>query len=143
MIHRNTEPFPIYDSILFDIIIADDNEEIDAVLEPKDRDGEYFACATKTYFKKDENSIPVKSVMVIFNTNAGELAPVTPKIIVHEAVHVKNMVFLTIGHKNTTKGGGDEPEAYFVEWIFGKISEELEIYNKLRDERQNHTTSNK
>ena len=143
MIHRNTEPFPIYDSILFDIIIGDNDEEIDAVLEPKDRDGEYFACAGRTSFKKDADSIPVKAVSVIFNTNAGPLNDVTPKIIVRESIHVKNMVFLIIGHKNTTKGKGDEPEAYFVEWIFGKISEELEVFNKLKDEQQNNTASDK
>lgn len=142
MLHRNTEPFPIYDSILLDIVIADNNEEIDAILEPKNRDDEYFACATRTYYKKNEDSIPVKSIMVILNTEAGELSKITPKIVVHEAVHVKNMVFLTIGHKNTTKGIGDEPEAYFVEWIFGKISEELEIYYKLKEDGKSHTTSN-
>lgn len=48
---------------------------------------------------------------------------------------------MIIGHKNDRNK--DEPEAYFVEWIFGKISQEFEVYNKLRDEQQNYTTINK
>lgn len=142
MLHRYTEPFPIYDSILFDIIIADNNEEISAILNPEDRDEEYYACVSRTYIKQEKEDEPaLKAVTVIFNKDESGYNLITSKIIVHEAVHIKNKVFMTIGHKNDRDN--DEPEAYFVEWIFDKISQEIEVYNKLKDEQQNNTASDK
>lgn len=81
MIHRNTEPFPIYDSILLDVIIGDNDEEISAVLNPEDRDPEYFACVSRTSFKENEESISVKAITVILRTDSSPIAIITPKII--------------------------------------------------------------
>lgn len=139
MLHRNTEPFPIYDSILLDIIISDNHEEISAVLEPEDRDDTYYACVSRTYFKKDKDSTPIKAVTVILMTEFSKDTRITSDIIVHEAVHVKNKLYMTLGIKNDRNN--DEPEAYLMEWIFKKISQEFEIYNKLKENGKSNTTS--
>ena len=134
MIKRITKAFPIYDSIQFDIIISDSNKEVSESLRPEDRDPTYWACVSRTYvdnpkFPGNEDKTR-KAITVILCI---EDYPMTEGVIVHEAVHVKNKVFDTVGMKNDTNN--DEHEAYFVEWIYNKISKEFKKFKKERDEQ--------
>ena len=119
MIHRKTERFPIYDSVFLDIIIADNSKEIQEALD--DKDETFFACATKRNIEIDGRFC--KSIAVILCTEEGEI---TPPIIVHESVHVKNMLWGHLGIKS--KYRNDEHEAYFVEWVFAEVSKEFAIF---------------
>lgn len=132
MFHRKRKPFPIYDSIFFDIIICDNDQEINKELgEPEDET--WYASCSKTHFK-DENGSNRKSVTVVFQTGH-EFDPITPRLMVHEAVHAKNMVFQQIGQKPTCKSGADEAEAYFVEWIYQELQDFFDESMKIEKEQ--------
>lgn len=126
--HRLRREFPIYDSIYFDIIISDSTEEINKELAPEDQEEEFFACASKVTFQ-NEKGLNCKSIQVILcEENPNNL--ITPRIIVHETVHVKNMLFGIIGYRQADDN--DEAEAYFTEWIFQEITnffEECQRYD--------------
>lgn len=66
-----------------------------------------------------------KGVIVVAFNNGYEGEAVTLSTIIHEAVHVKNMLFNHIGHSET-KLGKDEPEAYLMEWIVATILKTIE-----------------
>lgn len=51
-----------------------------------------------------------------------------PSCIMHEIIHVKNIIFDTIGHSSDMHN--DEPEAYLVQYLYQKI---IEVYYKHKD----------
>lgn len=51
-----------------------------------------------------------------------------PSCIMHEIIHVKNIIFDVIGH--TSNRYNDEPEAYLVQYLYKKI---VEVYYKHKD----------
>lgn len=51
-----------------------------------------------------------------------------PSCIIHEIIHVKNIIFDIIGHNSNRYN--DEPEAYLVQYLYKKI---IEVYYKHKD----------
>lgn len=51
-----------------------------------------------------------------------------PSCIIHEIIHVKNIIFDIIHHNSNRYN--DEPEAYLVQYLYEKI---IEIYYKHKD----------
>lgn len=51
-----------------------------------------------------------------------------PSCIMHEIIHIKNIIFEVINHISDTHN--DEPEAYLVQYLYKKI---VEIYYKHKD----------
>ena len=104
--------FPLYDSLTLEIIISDDVNKINKVLG--EEEDNYYACVWKS------NSInkDCKTIVAIFNP-ANSNNKITPGIISHEAIHVKNIVFRTVGIQPDVDN--DEPEAYLTEWVVDQI----------------------
>lgn len=118
MFYRSRKIIPIYDSIWLDIVISDDTERLNSEFEAEP--GEWFACVFRNNFQLEGNDLWRKSIVIVLNPNHSGGSKITPAIIAHESVHVKNKIFNQIGHKNSTKN--DEPEAYLVEFIFNVVS---------------------
>lgn len=126
MFYRQRKQIPIYDSIYLEIIISDETDKLNKITE--DNEDSYFAQVSKRYFKSTSVKGPScfkKAVVVILNPN-DKFTPITNKTMVHESIHIKNIVFKTIGY--IQKGDNDEAEAYFTEWIFGELES---FYNKV------------
>jgi hypothetical protein len=121
MIHRKRERFPIYTSIFLDIVIADTSKEVNELFENKKQE-EFYACVSKESFEFDNRWF--HGITIVLCTEQDEI---TPSIIVHEAVHIKNMLWDYLGIKSKYKN--DEHEAYFIEWLFEEISKEFAIFN--------------
>lgn len=51
-----------------------------------------------------------------------------PSCIIHEILHIKNIIFDIIGH--TSSRYNDEPEAYLGQYLYKKI---IEVYYKHKD----------
>lgn len=51
-----------------------------------------------------------------------------PSCIVHEIVHIKNIIFDIIGYHPNSES--DEPEAYLVQYLYKKI---MDVYYKHKD----------
>lgn len=51
-----------------------------------------------------------------------------PSCIMHEIIHIKNIIFDVIGHISDRHN--DEPEAYLVQYLYKKI---VEVYYKHKD----------
>ena len=51
-----------------------------------------------------------------------------PSCIIHEIIHIKNIIFDIICHNSNRYN--DEPEAYLVQYLYEKI---IEIYYKHKD----------
>lgn len=49
-------------------------------------------------------------------------------VIVHEVVHLVNLIFKDIQHE--TGAGNDEPQAYLTQWLYKKIKKEYKKANK-------------
>jgi len=60
------------------------------------------------------------SVLLLPNVGKAKIA--------HEAKHIVNMVFHWVGMELDTQN--DEAECYFLEWVFGKIEDVVNIYNE-------------
>lgn len=132
---RQTKLIPIYELYL-DIIISDDLEKCKVIADEPRRTKEYFAVAFRNFIKSPKGvskTTPsyVKAVTVILNPN-NSYSYMTPQVLVHEAVHVKNMVFRELGYKPKTDN--DEAEAYFVEWIFSEMESFLK---KVTNDKSN------
>lgn len=117
--------FPLYDSLTLRIIICDDDDTIGK--EIGEVDHEYFACA----YRKNESS---RELITVFNPKSHDNI-LTPGVITHEAIHIKNMVFDTVGIK--ADPNNDEPEAYLTEWIVNQIYKVFsqvnrEVYNNIK-----------
>lgn len=126
MFYRQRKQIPIYDSFHLDIIISDDIEKLNSITGYEAKS--YFAQASRLNFKAKSDKGTTcykKSVTIILNPN-DEFSPITNKVLVHESVHAKNMIFKQVGYKQ--KADNDEAEAYFTEWIFGEIES---FYNKV------------
>ena len=72
------------------------------------------------------------------NPNYKEDNHITMGIIVHEAVHVKNMIYQKIGYRPKTNN--DEAEAYFMEWIVDFI---YNNYTKFTEQEKQNSINNK
>lgn len=126
MFYRQRKRIPIYDSFYLDIVISDDIKKLNKITGYESES--YFAQAGKSNFKTKSDKGTVcykKSVTVILNPN-NEFSIIDSKVIVHESVHVKNIIFRHLGYKQ--KDNNDEAEAYFTEWIFSEIEN---FYNKV------------
>ena len=51
-----------------------------------------------------------------------------PSCIMHEIIHIKNIIFDIINHNSNRYN--DEPEAYLVQYLYNKI---VEVYYKHKD----------
>lgn len=104
--------FPLYEICLFEIVLTDELHRID------DKE-EFLAFVTKT--TKKHNTIENHRCISVYLNPNHISTPLSIGILVHEAVHVKNMLFKTIRHKHSYKS--DEPEAYLMEWIVHQMKE--------------------
>ena len=104
---------PLY-GVRFEVIIYNNNEELEkrfknVTLDPpiKDFDGVVLNIDGKLYvvFSADRKGYP------------------TPGIIVHEAKHLVNAIFIMIGHDLDPYN--DEPECYLLSWVVNRIHEML------------------
>lgn len=55
-----------------------------------------------------------------------------PSCIMHEIIHIKNIIFDVIRHDSNRHN--DEPEAYLVQYLYEKI---VEVYYKHKDNTKN------
>jgi len=105
---------PIYFGELL-ICIGETNEEVEKKFKVKNTIG----CDAFVIRQILENGF-TKYAIVFFK----DIKP-TPKIIVHECIHLKNMLFkdrcIKLDRDN------DEPEAYFTGWLFSVIFEYLKL----------------
>lgn len=126
MFYRQRRRIPIYDSFYLDIVVSDDINKLNRIIREYDNKDEYYAQVNRTSFKnKESGENYLKSVTVILNPyNKGNL--ITNKVIVHETIHVKNIVLEALYYKQ--KANNDEAEAYFTEWVYGEIEE---FFNKV------------
>lgn len=103
---------PIYDFTIY-VTIFDKWEEIK----------KYHEGATE-----DER----EGFILINNTDATKLRLFVnveyPSCIMHEIIHIKNMIFDIIHHNSDRHN--DEPEAYLVQYLYKKI---VEVYYKHKD----------
>lgn len=117
MFYRTRKILPIYDSLWLDIVVSDDvdklNEEFGTNCE------HYYACVMRHNFKQEGTDIWRKSIVVVLNPNEPYGAKITSATITHESIHVKNMIFQTIGYRCQTDN--DEAEAYLTEFLFNVI----------------------
>ena len=111
--------FPLYDSLTLQIVISDDVEKINSKLGAEEE--RFFACV----WKSDTINKNCKTIVVVFNP-ADKDNKITPGIITHEAIHIKNILFGTVGIKPDVDN--DEPEAYLTEWVVNKI---YSVFNQL------------
>lgn len=134
MFYRNRKTLPIYDTIWLDIVISDDTEKLNEEFKDEGTQDEWFACVFKRSFKfKEEDERWRKSIVVVLNPNLPG-SKMTPSIMLHEAIHIKNKVFQHYGIKNSYTN--DEPEAYFTEFLFNKINK---FYKKVLKEEKKLT----
>ena len=136
MFYRSRKIIPIYDSMWLDIVISDDTEKLNSEFEAEP--GEWFACVFRNNFQLEGSELWRKSIVIVLNPNHSGGSKITPAIIVHESVHIKNKIFNQIGHKNSTNN--DEPEAYLVEFIFNIVSD---FYEKIMKKEKKLISKNK
>ena len=118
MFYRSRKTLPIYDAIWLDVVISDDIEKLNK--EFNCNSDNWFACVFRHHFKlKKKDDRIKKSVVVVLNPN-NIYGNITPAIIVHESIHIKNIVFDQIGY--SCKRNNDEAEAYLTEFIFNVVS---------------------
>lgn len=117
MFYRSRKILPIYDSIWLDIVVSDDTDGINKEFESNCDN--YYACAMRHNFKLEGTDRWRKSIVVVLNPNDSYGSKITPAVIMHESIHVKNMIFQTIGYRCDT--GNDETEAYLAEFLFNVI----------------------
>ena len=83
----------------------------------------------------DKDGDIVLSMLFNFNTETN----ITLGTIVHEAIHIKNMLFLYLGINNDLEN--DEPEAYLIEyitdWIIDNLKEQEYIRLKIKTKEDN------
>lgn len=134
MIQRKREKFPIYDIVYLDIVIADNDDELNEMF-PRNKEEQWFACVFRT--EVGEAPLNWRAISVVFNVGAdkdGSHNIITPAIIVHECVHIKNRLFTLLNIRS--KAGRDEQETYFMEWLFKEISNEVITFKmKLEGEQ--------
>jgi hypothetical protein len=130
MFYKNIERLPIYNSYLFQIIVSDETEKINKHIGQK-YDYYYGVCIkTKHNLKKDTFD---KGITIVLNPNCYS-NKITAGIIAHECIHVKNMIFKSIGYK--PKRDNDEAEAYFVDYLVNKVTN---FYNKSIKHNESNT----
>lgn len=112
MVTNKKIQIPIYDFIV-DVTIFDEWEEI------------------KKYHKnvlEDER----EGFILINDADATKLRLFVnvecPSCIMHEIIHIKNIIFDIINHNSNRHN--DEPEAYLVQYLYKKI---VEVYYKHKD----------
>lgn len=132
MFYKNIHRLPIYNSFLFQIIVSDDVEKINKMTNSNDK--YYYACCIKTKHNI-KNGISEKGITIVLNPHYTN-CKITAGIIAHECIHVKNMIFETIGYKPKTNN--DEAEAYFIEYLVNKVTD---FYNKSIKQHENNTKS--
>lgn len=112
MYKTKLQMFPIYEVCLFEIVLTDELNRI----EDKQ---EFLAFVTRQ--EKEYKGIKNHNCISVYLNPNHSSTPLSMGILTHEAVHVKNMLFKLIRHKHSYKH--DEPEAYFVEWVFNQMME--------------------
>lgn len=98
------------------IPIYNDTVYVDTYIEQKEVKDKYDYDASPTNeafcFRSE------KGVVVVFNKNK-----ITSQVIVHECVHIVNFIFAKKGIDLDIHN--DEPQAYLMDYIFGKINKLL------------------
>ena len=116
MVTNRTIKIPIYNFTL-SVYIFDEWEEINK------------------YYTKDLE-IEREGFLLINNEDVNKLKLFInfecPSCIIHEIIHIKNIIFDIIDH--TSNRYNDEPEAYLVQYLYEKI---IDIYYKHKDNTKN------
>lgn len=125
---------PIYASFLIEIVVCDDEDILNNIHGLGSYPLAFVTRSLRTYRKVKER----KCLTVGFYAAGKDL---DSSIVVHEIVHIKNMLFGDIGLENDPDN--DEAEAYFMEWLFKVVNKEflkgMKIYN---DEQSFKESSN-
>jgi hypothetical protein len=117
MFYRKRERAEVYNDVWIDIVISDDVKRINKEFKGSERD--WYATVFRHNFRINPEDVHKKrSVVVVLNPN-NQFGIIDDTIIVHEAVHMKNKIFMIHGVKNDVRN--DEHEAYFVEYLYKKI----------------------
>ena len=135
---------PLYDMFVLQVVVGDEIERINEFVDIKDNK-EWFADTITTSPKCEvcEDDSIARGIAVVLNPSFTGCAQLNVGIISHEAVHVKNIIFRSIKHKNSTKIGEDEPEAYLINWIVNTINNFYEecLLKENNDGDNSKTTS--
>lgn len=122
-IYRSRVPIPLYLGYLDIILCVDLNQAARSYSNynlPKDVDYNKHGAFVESYTDKDGQM----NCGVFISPNC------SLSLIVHEAVHIKNLIFLNISHTQDPRN--DEPEAYLMGWIVDQIEEVyIKSANKL------------
>lgn len=123
------EELPIYDSFMIELIVSDEVDKINEHIEANEN--KFFACVWRTNHtvEAEGQKFDRKCITIILNPNFTVLDKITSATVVHEIVHVKNMVFQSIHYRPKTNN--DEAEAYFVEYLFKWV---MKHYNQFAEQ---------
>ena len=113
---------PIYGGKLIVIVASDLQAEVDKTGIEFNTHGFYALSHQR------KTSSGKREYMVILKPDIGK------SCIAHEAKHIVNMVFNHVDVRLDVIN--DEPECYFLGWVFGKIETVFDEYNKGRTDAE-------
>lgn len=102
---------PIYNFTIY-FTVFDKWEEVSKIFGSETNQREGFLLTSSQY----------PTILKMYTDSACE------NNVVHEAIHIKNIIFDTIGHK--CDYDNDEPETYLVEYLYDKLIKVFKLHNK-------------
>jgi len=117
MFYRKRERVELYRDIWLDIVVSDENKKLNKEFSYHKN---WYACAFTDTWRESKGDEWKRSVVVVLNPHHPR-GFMDEYVILHEVVHIKNLIFKRLGIKPDVNN--DEHEAYFVEYLYQKVKE--------------------